>query len=105
MKLRNQEHLAVTDTDYGAVLLDTKSGAYWQLNPTAALVTRTLLDGGDLEVPPGATVAVVGPPGRGGPPPAGPGGGARRRGASVVRSGMRLPALPRGRAVVSRPGP
>jgi hypothetical protein len=47
MKLRNQEHLAVTDTDYGAVLLDTKSGAYWQLNPTAALVTRTLLDGGD----------------------------------------------------------
>jgi hypothetical protein len=49
MKLRNHKYLAVTDTDYGAVLLDTKSGEYWQLNPTAALVTRTLLEGGEAD--------------------------------------------------------
>lgn len=47
MKLRNHKYLAVTDTEYGAVLLDTKTGEYWQLNPPAATVTRTLLDGGD----------------------------------------------------------
>ncbi|WP_069813828.1 lasso peptide biosynthesis PqqD family chaperone [Streptomyces sp. TP-A0874] len=47
MKLRNHKDLAVTDTEYGAVLLDAKSGQYWQLNPTAALVVRVLLDGGD----------------------------------------------------------
>ncbi|MFD8826505.1 lasso peptide biosynthesis PqqD family chaperone [Streptomyces sp. NPDC059605] len=46
MKLRNQKHLVVTDTDYGAVLLDSKSGQYWQLNPTGAVIVRTLLDGG-----------------------------------------------------------
>lgn len=49
MKLRNRKYLTVTDTDYGAVLLDTKSGEYWQLNPPAALITRTLLDGGDAD--------------------------------------------------------
>ncbi|GGS36102.1 MULTISPECIES: lasso peptide biosynthesis PqqD family chaperone [Streptomyces] len=45
MKLRNRKHLVVTDTDYGAVLLDTKSGQYWQLNPPGAVIVRTLLDG------------------------------------------------------------
>ncbi|MEU1310296.1 lasso peptide biosynthesis PqqD family chaperone [Streptomyces cinnamoneus] len=49
MKLRNRQHLAITDTEYGAVLLDGKTGEYWQLNPPAATVTRTLLDGGDAE--------------------------------------------------------
>ncbi|MFG3409906.1 lasso peptide biosynthesis PqqD family chaperone [Streptomyces sp. NPDC048142] len=45
MKLRNRKHLVVTDTEYGAVLLDTKSGEYWQLNPPGAVIVRTLLDG------------------------------------------------------------
>lgn len=35
-----------TETDYGAVLLDTARGEYWELNPTGAAVLRVLLDGG-----------------------------------------------------------
>jgi hypothetical protein len=46
MKLRNHEHLTVAETEYGGVLLDAKIGQYWQLNPTATVVARTLLDGG-----------------------------------------------------------
>ncbi|MGW2255954.1 lasso peptide biosynthesis PqqD family chaperone [Kitasatospora sp. NPDC001660] len=46
MKLRNHEHLTVAETEYGGVLLDAKIGRYWQLNPTATVVARTLLDGG-----------------------------------------------------------
>jgi hypothetical protein len=46
MKLRNREHLSVAGTEYGGVLLDGKSGEYWQLNPSAVVVARTLLDGG-----------------------------------------------------------
>jgi len=45
-----------TDTDYGTALLDEHSGRYWTLNPTAALVLRILLDGGD---PPQAARALV----------------------------------------------
>jgi Coenzyme PQQ synthesis protein D (PqqD) len=44
LKLRNG--VSSADTDYGIVLLDEDSGQYWNLNPTAALVLRTLLDGG-----------------------------------------------------------
>jgi hypothetical protein len=44
LKLRNG--VSSADTDYGIVLLDEGSGQYWNLNPTAALVLRTLLDGG-----------------------------------------------------------
>jgi hypothetical protein len=40
------EHVTVAETDYGAVLLDQKTGRYWQLNPTAALIIDTLLAGG-----------------------------------------------------------
>jgi hypothetical protein len=39
-------HVVHTETDYGAVLLDTETGRYWILNPTGALVVRVLLDGG-----------------------------------------------------------
>ncbi|WP_276314382.1 lasso peptide biosynthesis PqqD family chaperone [Streptomyces sp. WAC 01529] len=35
----------MTETEYGVALLDQKSAEYWTLNPTAALVLRTLLDG------------------------------------------------------------
>ena len=44
LKLRNG--VSSADTDYGIVLLDEDSGDYWDVNPTAALVLRTLLDGG-----------------------------------------------------------
>ncbi|WP_083401336.1 MULTISPECIES: lasso peptide biosynthesis PqqD family chaperone [Pseudofrankia] len=45
-----------TDTDYGTALLDQRSGRYWTLNPTATLILRVLLDGGDR---PSATRALL----------------------------------------------
>jgi Coenzyme PQQ synthesis protein D (PqqD) len=44
LKLRNG--VSAADTDYGMALLDEDSGQYWNLNPTAALALRTLLEGG-----------------------------------------------------------
>jgi hypothetical protein len=38
--------VSTAETDYGVVLLDEDSGQYWNLNPTAAVVLQTLLDGG-----------------------------------------------------------
>jgi hypothetical protein len=38
--------VSLADTDYGTALLDENSGDYWTLNPTGALVLRTLLGGG-----------------------------------------------------------
>jgi coenzyme PQQ synthesis protein D (PqqD) len=46
MSLRLRNGVSSADTDYGIALLDEDSGQYWNLNPTAALVLRTLLDGG-----------------------------------------------------------
>jgi hypothetical protein len=46
MVLALRDGVAAADTDYGVTLLDENSGQYWTLNPTAALVLRTLLDGG-----------------------------------------------------------
>jgi hypothetical protein len=46
MTLRLRDGVSVADTDYGMALLDEDSGQYWNLNPTAALALRTLLDGG-----------------------------------------------------------
>jgi hypothetical protein len=43
-----RERVSAADTDYGIVLLDEDSGEYWNLNPTGALVVRTLLDGGSV---------------------------------------------------------
>jgi hypothetical protein len=37
------------ETDYGIMLLDEDSGRYWNLNSTATLALRTLLDGGTPE--------------------------------------------------------
>lgn len=45
---RLHRHVSLVDTDDGAVLLDEKSGRYWQLNGTAYLVVCTLLDGGGV---------------------------------------------------------
>ncbi|WP_367139088.1 MULTISPECIES: lasso peptide biosynthesis PqqD family chaperone [Streptomyces] len=35
----------LTETAYGMALLDQESAEYWTLNPTAAVVLRTVLDG------------------------------------------------------------
>ena len=47
MPLRFGDNVSTAETDYGTVLLDERVGAYWELNPTATLVVRTLLDGGE----------------------------------------------------------
>lgn len=47
MPLRFDAHVSTAETDYGTVLLDERGGTYWELNPTATLVVRTLLDGGE----------------------------------------------------------
>jgi hypothetical protein len=46
MTLKLRDGVSTADTDYGLMLLDEDSGQYWNLNPTAAVVLRTLLDGG-----------------------------------------------------------
>jgi hypothetical protein len=47
LKLRNG--VSTADTEYGTTLLDEHSGEYWNLNPTGALILRTLLGGGTPE--------------------------------------------------------
>ncbi|MER6423557.1 lasso peptide biosynthesis PqqD family chaperone [Streptomyces sp. NPDC001137] len=47
MPLRFDAHISTAETDYGTVLLDERAGTYWELNPTATLVVRTLLNGGE----------------------------------------------------------
>lgn len=47
MALRLAAGISTARTDYGTVLLNQRSGEYWELNPTGTLVLRTLLDGGD----------------------------------------------------------
>ena len=49
MTLKLRDGVSTANTDYGVMLLDEDSGQYWNLNPTAALVLRTLLDGGSSE--------------------------------------------------------
>ncbi len=44
-----REGVRTADTDYGMALLDENSGQYWNLNPTATLIVRTMLDGGTLD--------------------------------------------------------
>jgi Coenzyme PQQ synthesis protein D (PqqD) len=43
--LRLRPDIATTDTDGGLVLLDERTGRYWQLNPTGVYVLRALVDG------------------------------------------------------------
>jgi hypothetical protein len=45
MTLQLRDGVSAADTDYGMALLDEDSGQYWNLNPTAALALRMLLDG------------------------------------------------------------
>jgi hypothetical protein len=46
MAMRLRDGVSTAETDYGVTLLDEHSGEYYNLNPTGALVLRTLLDGG-----------------------------------------------------------
>ena len=46
MTLKLRDGVSTADTDYGIALLDEDSGEYWNLNPTGALVLRTVLGGG-----------------------------------------------------------
>ena len=46
MALNLRPGVSTADTDYGTTLLDEHSGEYFTLNPTGALVLRTLLGGG-----------------------------------------------------------
>jgi hypothetical protein len=46
MTLKLRDGVSTADTDDGIALLDEDSGEYWNLNPTGALVLRTLLGGG-----------------------------------------------------------
>ncbi|MFE1437419.1 lasso peptide biosynthesis PqqD family chaperone [Streptomyces sp. NPDC058739] len=45
MALRFGADVCTATTDYGTVLLDQRSGEYWELNPTATLVISTLMTG------------------------------------------------------------
>ncbi|MFI1561557.1 lasso peptide biosynthesis PqqD family chaperone [Streptomyces sp. NPDC020490] len=47
MPLRFGDTVSTAETDYGTVLLDEGAGTYWELNPTATLVVRTLIGGGE----------------------------------------------------------
>lgn len=46
MKLKPD--VTVAETDYGMVLLDGRTGEYWTLNPSGAIVAKELLSGGGL---------------------------------------------------------
>jgi Coenzyme PQQ synthesis protein D (PqqD) len=48
MALKLRDGVSVAEIDHGIALLDEDSGQYWDLNPTGALVLRTLLGGGTL---------------------------------------------------------
>jgi hypothetical protein len=45
MPLRLRPDIATADTDDGLVLLDERTGRYWQLNSTGAHVLHALLQG------------------------------------------------------------
>ncbi|MFE3323532.1 lasso peptide biosynthesis PqqD family chaperone [Streptomyces sp. NPDC059176] len=47
MALRFGSDVSTAKTDYGTVLLDQRSGIYWELNPTGSVVVQTLIGGGD----------------------------------------------------------
>ncbi|MEU9954720.1 lasso peptide biosynthesis PqqD family chaperone [Streptomyces sp. NPDC050982] len=47
MSLTLRPDVCATDTPDGMVLLDEVTGRYWQLNRTAALVLRSLIDGSE----------------------------------------------------------
>ncbi|MEU1072940.1 MULTISPECIES: lasso peptide biosynthesis PqqD family chaperone [unclassified Streptomyces] len=57
MALRFAADISTAQTDYGTVLLNERSGQYWELNPTATLIIETLLAGKDETAAADAVVA------------------------------------------------
>jgi DNA-binding MarR family transcriptional regulator len=49
MALKLRAGVSLADIEYGLAVLDEDSGQYFDLNPTGALVLRTLLEGGTSE--------------------------------------------------------
>ncbi|MGV9255026.1 lasso peptide biosynthesis PqqD family chaperone [Streptomyces sp. NPDC003697] len=49
MKLELRGGILMAETEYGLALLDEKSGEYWTLNPSAAVVLETMLGGRDAQ--------------------------------------------------------
>jgi len=49
MSLRLRAHVSATETEGGTVLLDEKTGNYWQLNSSGSVILRTLLTDGTAE--------------------------------------------------------
>ncbi|MFI6103359.1 lasso peptide biosynthesis PqqD family chaperone [Streptomyces sp. NPDC093595] len=47
MALRFGADVSTAETGYGTVLLDQRSGEYWELNPAGTLIVRVLMAGGD----------------------------------------------------------
>ncbi|GGU25215.1 lasso peptide biosynthesis PqqD family chaperone [Streptomyces lavendofoliae] len=47
MALRFGADVSTAETGYGTVLLDQRNGQYWELNPTATLIVRVLMESGD----------------------------------------------------------
>ncbi|MEU0008059.1 lasso peptide biosynthesis PqqD family chaperone [Streptomyces sp. NPDC006314] len=45
MNLELRGGIMMAETEYGVALLDEKSGEYWTLNPSAAVVLETMLAG------------------------------------------------------------
>lgn len=49
MTMQLRDDVTVASTDYGLVLLDESGGEYWNLNPTGALVIRSVSGGATPE--------------------------------------------------------
>ncbi|ANZ15269.1 lasso peptide biosynthesis PqqD family chaperone [Streptomyces noursei] len=49
MTWRLHPDVSTVDTDYGTVLLNGSDGRYWQLNATASLAFRALVDGSTVQ--------------------------------------------------------
>ncbi|GGX31315.1 lasso peptide biosynthesis PqqD family chaperone [Streptomyces noursei] len=49
MTWRLHPDVSTVDTDYGTVLLNGGDGRYWQLNATASLAFRALVDGSTVQ--------------------------------------------------------
>ncbi|WP_328497351.1 lasso peptide biosynthesis PqqD family chaperone [Streptomyces sp. NBC_00414] len=46
---RVSEHVSTASTEYGTVLLDERTGHYWQLTPSASFVMARLQEGDGVE--------------------------------------------------------
>ncbi|MCL7381624.1 lasso peptide biosynthesis PqqD family chaperone [Streptomyces sp. 35G-GA-8] len=49
MGLRLHDHVSTTETEYGVVVLDERTGRYWQLSSSAGLVLSTLAQGASVD--------------------------------------------------------